>query len=124
MEELKVIVQQMIDAGEPDDKIKEVVRLYKERQSSGNTTGSSVDATVKPETAASNQNDTVSQSETGSSDLQNNIAVQDGTRVELPEVKYDPISSIQDINTFYDATNLDRLQSVTKEDAKIKEDKH
>ena len=29
MEELKVIVQRMIDAGEPEDKIREAVRIYK-----------------------------------------------------------------------------------------------
>jgi len=39
MEDLKVIIQKMIDAGEPEEKIKEVIRLYKERQS-GKTTPS------------------------------------------------------------------------------------
>ena len=59
MEELKAIVQRMIDAGEPEEKIREAVRLYKE-QNSGKVQSSTVGPTVS-------QDDMGSKSETGSS---------------------------------------------------------
>ena len=45
MEELKTIVQRMIDAGEPEDKIREAVRIYKKRNQ-GKAQGSTVDPTM------------------------------------------------------------------------------
>ena len=60
MEELKAIVQRMIDAGEPEDKIREAVRIYKERNK-GKAKGSTVDPTM-------GQKSTGSQLDDGSSD--------------------------------------------------------
>ena len=71
-EELLGIISKMQQAGESEENIAAVIKEYelKNPRQSGNTTGSSADATAKPKTAASNQNQTDSQSETGSSDLQ------------------------------------------------------
>ena len=52
MEELKAIVQRMIDAGEPEDKIREAVRLYKE-QNVGKEQGSTEDPTMSQESMGS-----------------------------------------------------------------------
>ena len=54
-----------------EEEFGDIIKLKeKADKTAGNMTGSSVDATVKPETTASNQNDTDSQLGTGSSDLQ------------------------------------------------------
>ena len=56
MEELKVIVQRMIDAGEPEDKIREAVRIYKERNL-GKEQGSTVDPTMRQDIMGSQLGD-------------------------------------------------------------------
>ena len=56
MEELKAIVQRMIDAGEPEDKIREAVRIYKERNK-GKAQGSTVDPTMGQESMGSQLDD-------------------------------------------------------------------
>ena len=62
MEELKVIVQRMIDAGDPEDKIREAVRLYKEREA-GKTQGLTIDSTVGQDTMESDLDDGSSESQ-------------------------------------------------------------
>ena len=45
MDDIESIIQSMIDAGEPEEKIREAVRLYKEREA-----GTTVDPVVEPST--------------------------------------------------------------------------
>ena len=122
-EELIGIVTRMQQAGESEENIAAVIKEYKLKnpEQPGNQTGSSVDATAKPKTTASNQNDTVSQSETGSSDLQNNIAVQDNTRIQLPEIVQDTgvFSNIQPIESFFESTNQERLREGANRDVEV-----
>ena len=60
MADIREVVQQMIDAGEPENKIKAVVKAYKEKQASSKEVETQVDAPVT-------ENNTASASDDGSS---------------------------------------------------------
>jgi len=115
-EEILGIITRMQEANEPEENIAAVIEEYNlknpkpEDEVTGNQTGSSADATVKPETAASNQevvqpqNNQEENTELPSEDISSDLpepARRDNTGVQLPEVVYDPKGGIDNINTFY-----------------------
>ena len=112
-EKLQLIVQKMIDAGEPDLKIKKAVELYKQDSPIVATpvTGNSNDKAVgvfaesEKETpvmgpAEETEGSTDLELEDGSSEFLE-PARQDNTGIQIPDIIYDPKSSVENINTFY-----------------------
>ena len=63
MADIREVVQQMIDAGEPENKIKAVVKAYKEKQASAKEVETQVDATVTEDNTASTSDDGSSESQ-------------------------------------------------------------